>query len=86
MKAMIITAFGGPEVFRRAEIDTPAAGPNELLVRVAATSINPVDYKIRRAGSWANVHPPAVIGYDVAGVVEAVGTGVKKFKKGDAVF
>ncbi|MCE1255642.1 MAG: NADPH:quinone oxidoreductase, partial [Anaerolineae bacterium] len=66
MKAMVITAFGGPEVFQEAELPTPQPGPSELLVHVKATSVNPVDYKIRQAGSWAQVQPPAVIGYDAA--------------------
>jgi NADPH:quinone reductase and related Zn-dependent oxidoreductases len=86
MKAMIITDFGGPEVFQEREIAKPTPEPNEVLVHVYASSINPVDYKIRQAGSWAGVKPPAVIGYDVSGVVEAVGPGVKDFKVGDEVF
>jgi NADPH:quinone reductase-like Zn-dependent oxidoreductase len=86
MKAMIITAFGGPEVFQESEWPKPEPKATEVLVRVYATSINPVDYKIRTAGSWAGVKPPAIIGYDVAGVVEAVGVEVKAFKPGDEVF
>ena len=86
MKAMIITAFGGPDVFQEAEVSTPKPAPTELLVRVMATSINPVDYKIRQAGSWAQISPPAIIGYDVAGIVEATGSQVQKFKQGDEVF
>ncbi|MCP5420062.1 MAG: zinc-dependent alcohol dehydrogenase family protein [Gammaproteobacteria bacterium] len=86
MKAMIITDFGGPEVFAECDWPKPQPGVTEILVRVHATSVNPVDYKIRSAGSWAGVTPPAVIGYDVAGVVEAVGAGVKRFKIGDEVF
>jgi NADPH:quinone reductase-like Zn-dependent oxidoreductase len=86
MKAMIITAFGGPEVFQESEWPRPEPKATEVLVQVYATSINPVDYKIRTGGSWAGVKPPAIIGYDVAGVVEAVGIGVKTFKPGDEVF
>lgn len=86
MKAMIITGFGGPEVFQEKEIPKPIAEVNEVLVRVYASSVNPVDYKIRQAGSWAGVKPPAVIGYDVSGVVEAIGLGVKDFKVGDEVY
>lgn len=86
MKAMIIRAFGGPEVFEPADLPVPVPGPTELLVRVHATSVNPVDYKIRRAGAWANVHPPAVIGYDVSGVVEAAGIAVRDFAPGDEVY
>ena len=86
MQAMIITAFGGPEVFQEREMPTPVPNATEVLVRIHATSINPVDYKIRAAGSWAGVTPPAIIGYDVAGVVEVVGAGVTAFKPGDEVF
>jgi len=86
MKAMLITAVGGPEVFRAADLPAPVAGPGQLLVRLLATSVNPVDYKIRRAGGWAQVKPPAVIGYDAAGLVEAVGPGVSGFQPGAKVF
>ncbi|MFO0581539.1 MAG: zinc-binding dehydrogenase [Anaeromyxobacter sp.] len=86
MKAIQIKAFGGPEVFEAVEAPDPAPGPGQLLVRVLATSVNPVDYKIRHAGSWAQVKPPAIIGYDAAGTVEALGPGVAGFSKGDPVF
>ena len=86
MKAMIITAFGGPEVFQASDWPKPVPQATEVLVRVHAAALNAVDYKIRRAGSWAGVKPPAVLGYDAAGVVEAVGTCVKAFKPGDEVF
>lgn len=64
----------------------PVPGPTGVLVKVHATSVNPVDTKIRQAGSWAGVEPPAIIGYDVSGVVEAVGDGVEDFDVGDEVF
>ncbi len=86
MKAMIITAFGGPEVFKEQDMPKPEPGVNDVLVKVYATSVNPVDYKIRNAGAWAGVKPPAIIGYDVSGVVEAVGSGVKSFNPGDEVY
>ena len=86
MRAMIITRFGGPEVFEAREIATPAPGPGELLVRVLASGTNPVDAKIRQAGSWAGIPFPAILGYDVSGVVEAVGPGVISFSAGDEVF
>jgi NADPH2:quinone reductase len=86
MKAMLITAFGGPEVFRAADLPVPVPGPGQLLVRLLATSVNPVDYKIRHAGAWAQVKPPAVIGYDAAGLVEAVGPGVSGIQPGAKVF
>jgi len=86
MKAMVITAFGGPEVFKLAEVPMPVPGPTEILVKVMATSINPIDYKIRQAGSWAHIQFPAIIGFDAAGIVAGVGEKVKKFKIGDEVF
>ena len=86
MKAMIIKDFGGPEVFEDREWPKPVPGPGEVLVKVHAVSINPVDTKIRAAGSWAGIKPPAVIGYDVSGVVETVGEAVQDFKPGDEVY
>ena len=86
MKAMVITDFGGPEVFEERTMPEPILGPTAVLVKVHATSINPVDTKIRQAGSWAGVEPPAIIGYDVSGVVEAVGDAVEDFDVGDEVF
>ncbi|MGC9468662.1 MAG: zinc-binding dehydrogenase [Anaerolineae bacterium] len=76
MRAMIIREFGGPEVFEEQEVGQPEIMPDQILVKVHATSINPVDLAVRRQGSWAGVTPPAVIGYDVSGTVEAVGSAV----------
>ena len=86
MRAMVLTAFGGPEKFELQEAPKPAPGAGEVLVRVHATSVNPVDYKIRKDGTWAGVKPPAILGYDVSGVVEAVGPGARDFKPGDEVY
>lgn len=83
---MVITEFGGTDVFEERELDRPEPGPTEVLVEVHATSVNPVDTKIRQAGSWANVSPPDVIGYDVSGVVAGVGEAVTDFAVGDEVF
>jgi len=86
MKAMVITAFGGPEVFKEQDMPKPKPGPNEVLVKIHATSVNPVDFKIRRHGEWAGLKFPAILGYDVSGVVEEVGAGVRDFKVGDQVY
>ncbi|UWG49040.1 NADPH:quinone reductase or related Zn-dependent oxidoreductase [Halanaeroarchaeum sp. HSR-CO] len=86
MRAMVITDFGDTDVFEEREVETPEPGPTEVRVTVHASSVNPVDYKIRQAGSWANVSPPAIIGYDVSGVVDAVGEAVTDFAVGDEVF
>jgi|SRR5579872_361005 len=86
MKAMVIPRFGGPDVFEQRDVETPTPGPGEILIRVLATSVNPVDAKIRAAGAWAGIKPPAILGYDAAGVVEQVGPGVTEFHVGDDVF
>lgn len=86
MRVMVITDFGGPEVFEERTMPEPVPGPTGVLVKVHATSVNPVDAKIRQAGSWAGVEPPAIIGYDVSGVVEGMGDAVEDFDVGDEVF
>ncbi len=86
MRAMVIKSFGGPDVFEAQDLPTPQPGPGDVLVKVYATSVNPVDYKIRQNGTWAGIQPPAVIGYDVSGVVAALGDGVGDFAVGDEVF
>src|ERR1035437_8957507 len=52
MRAMVIGRFGGPEVFEERDMPRPVVGPTQLLVKVVATAVNPVDYKIRQAGAW----------------------------------
>lgn len=86
MKVQIVDAWGGPEVFRAAEVDTPVAKAGEVLIRVHATSVNPVDTKIRAGGRGIAPELPAVLHGDVAGIVEAVGDGVTAFQPGDAVY
>lgn len=86
MKAAIIRDFGDADRFELSDMPRPAPGPRQVLVRVVAASINPVDYKIRKAGAWAGVPMPAILGYDAAGVVEAVGAQATRFKPGDEVF
>ncbi len=86
MKAMIIREFGGPERFELSEMPNPTPAPGQVLVRVRAASVNPVDYNIRRSGAWARVPMPAILGYDAAGTVEAVGANVSHLAPGDDVF
>lgn len=89
MKAMIINAFGGSDVFEVAEIAKPEVKAGHVLVKVAATSVNTVDTMIRQMGEdLAPLSPalPGVLGMDFAGTVEAVGEGVSEFAVGDEVY
>jgi NADPH:quinone reductase-like Zn-dependent oxidoreductase len=88
MKAVVVHQYGGPEVLKFEEYPDPVPGPGEVLVRVAATSVNPIDYK-RRAGLTKDFYPmkfPGLIGVDIAGTVVKVGPGVEGFSVGDQVF
>ena len=85
MHAMVLSRFGGPELFEVRDIERPTPGPGQLLVRVIASGTNPVDAKLRADGSWAHLQPPVVLGYDAAGVVEDIGVGVTDFQIGDEV-
>jgi len=73
-------------VFEPRDLPRPQPGPGEILVRVVVSGTNPVDAKIRAAGGWARIQPPAVLGYDAAGIVEELGPGVTDFAPGDEVF
>lgn len=88
MRAVQITAYGGPEVLTINDVAKPAAGPGQLLVRVAAAGVNPVDWKIRD-GYMKDHLPftfPTTLGNEIAGTVEAIGDGVTDFAVGDEVF
>jgi len=88
MQAIQIQQFGGPEVLEIHEIPRPVAGVGELLLKVHAAAINPVDTSVRagRAGGLSGAGIPYVPGFDVSGVVSAVGPGVSGFNTGDEVF
>ena len=86
MKAQLIDDFGSPAVFRLADVAAPEPGRGEVLVRVVAASVNPVDTKIRALGPEIAPALPAILGCDAAGTVAAVGAGVTDFAVGDAVF
>jgi len=77
--------LGGPEVLVVEEAERPEPGPTEVLVRVAAAGVNPVDWKVRAGGGFLG-EPPFTVGWDVAGVVEEVGFGVTWLAPGDRVF
>src|SRR6266849_407801 len=86
MKAIQVHQFGGPEVLQLQEIPTPKPGPGQVLVRVDAAGVNPYDTYMRN-GTYAIKPPlPYTPGSDAAGVIEAVGAGVKKVKPGDRVY
>jgi NADPH:quinone reductase len=87
MKAFVIEHFGAPDSFHLADLPMPELLPNHVLIKVAATSVNPLDTKIRR-GLIPNITPdfPAVLHGDVAGVIEAVGSNVNAFKVGDEIY
>lgn len=77
--------LGGPDVLVVEEVERPEPGPTEILVRVAAAGVNPVDWKTRSGGGFLR-EPPFTVGWDVAGVVEALGFGVTWLTPGDRVF
>ncbi|MFG6449594.1 NADP-dependent oxidoreductase [Roseateles sp. BYS180W] len=88
MKAIRIHAYGGPEQLQLDDIPVPDCGANDVLVRVVAAGVNPLDWKIR-SGAMAQAMPrtfPFTLGCDAAGVVVAVGGAVSGFKPGDEVF
>lgn len=85
MRAMVIPRHGGPDVFELRDLPRPEPRASELLVRVVCSGTNPVEAKLRQNAAWAGLTPPLVLGYDVSGVVEAVGADAKGFAVGDEV-
>lgn len=95
MKAVVYSEYGGPEVLRVADVETPAPGPHEILVKVHAAALNPVDWHFVRgkpfplrlvAGGLRRPRRPRRVGGDFAGTVEAVGSSVTRFTAGQRVF
>lgn len=88
MRAVEVSNFGGPEVLRLVDVERPRPISTEVLVRVLAAGVNPVDVKTRRGegvARWVGP-PPFILGWDVCGVVEAMGYGVARFEVGDLVY
>jgi NADPH:quinone reductase-like Zn-dependent oxidoreductase len=88
MKAIVVHEYGGPEVLKYEDVPRPEPKENEILVRVMAAGVNPVDGLIR-SGKYAqffHTKLPLIPGYDIAGVVEKTGTKITKFKAGDPVY
>jgi NADPH2:quinone reductase len=86
MKAIRVHEFGGPQVLKLEEVPDPTAGPGQVIVRVKAVGINPVDTYIRTGAYSKVIQPPYTPGSDAAGVVERAGEGVTHVKAGDRVF
>jgi NADPH:quinone reductase-like Zn-dependent oxidoreductase len=89
MKAVVLTEPGGAENLQLQEVEKPQPKNDEVLVQVHALSINPVDIKTRKGGAlYASMkeHPPVILGWDISGIVTAVGSDVRRFKEGDSVF
>lgn len=87
MKAIVLHEYGAPSKLKYEDVDDPKPGEGEVLVRLAATSVNPIDFKLR-SGSLQAFMPlqfPAILGSDVSGVVRQVGPGVTGFAEGDRV-
>jgi NADPH2:quinone reductase len=87
MKAVMLTGAGGTEMLKLMEVPDPVIkSPLDVLVRIHASGLNPVDYKLRRKGGFYPNRLPLILGCDGAGVVQAIGEAVTKFKVGDEVF
>ncbi|WP_326718691.1 NADP-dependent oxidoreductase [Streptomyces sp. NBC_00243] len=85
MRVISQHVLGEPEVLEVIEVERPEPRANEILIKVHAAGVNPTDWKHRASGGFLG-EPPFVLGWDVSGVVEAVGVGVARFKVGDEVF
>ncbi|GFE70249.1 zinc-dependent alcohol dehydrogenase family protein [Chroococcus sp. FPU101] len=87
MKAIVIKTPGDPDVLQLQEIPTPKIkNPTEILIRLKAAGINPIDTKLRQRGTFYPEQMPAILGCDGSGIVEAVGSQVQRFKVGDEVY
>ncbi len=85
MKAVVLHRSGGPDELRLEEVADPEPAAGEVRIAVAAAGTNPVDASNRADGSWARIEFPCIPGYDVAGVIDAVGAGVTDVSVGDNV-
>ena len=86
MQAMVVTEFGGEEVLQLQDVPDPVPGEHDLLVEVHASAMNPVDWKVRTSGLRMPRQFPFILGFDVSGIVKAMGNGVDGFRVGDAVY
>jgi NADPH:quinone reductase-like Zn-dependent oxidoreductase len=86
MKAVLIYKYGGPEELIYTDAPIPTINPDEVLVKIIATSVNPVDWKVRAGHGFPRKSFPAILGWDVSGIIEKIGADVHNFKVGDAVY
>ena len=88
MKAIVVHEYGGPEVLKLDDVPRPVPKENEILVKVIAAGVNPVDSAARseKFAQFLNIKLPAIPGYDIAGVIEKTGATVTKLKAGDPVY
>ena len=86
MKTIRVHQFGGPEVLKLEEVPAPTVAPGQVLVRMQAIGVNPVDAYIRAGTYGGSLKPPYTPGTDGAGVIESVAADVTQFKKGDRVY
>jgi 2-desacetyl-2-hydroxyethyl bacteriochlorophyllide A dehydrogenase len=88
MKAVVINRYGSPEVMHIEELEKPVISPDEVLIKVHCSSVNPVDWKIRNGSLryFLRTRFPLILGFDVAGEIVEAGSSVKRFKTGDRVF
>ncbi|WP_375514367.1 NAD(P)-dependent alcohol dehydrogenase [uncultured Nostoc sp.] len=88
MKAVVIRRYGAAEVLQYEDVEQPKIEPTQLLVKIRASSVNPIDWKIRQGmlSLITGSKFPKILGFDVAGEVVEVGSGVTRFKPGDAIY
>lgn len=88
MKAVVLHEYGGPDKLKYEEWDDPQVGDGQILIRVVAAGVNPIDWKLRSGAmkAFMPLELPAILGYDYSGVVRSVGKGVEGYVEGDRVF
>lgn len=86
MKAIVVTALGEVDKLKMQDMPDPVPGPKDVLIEVHACGLNPVDYKVRMSGLRVEREFPFILGYDVSGVIKAMGKEVEHFKIGDEVY
>src|SRR6266545_1882728 len=86
MRALVVRQPGGPEAMRLQQLPAPQPGPHQVVVAVEAVGVNPVDAENRADPSWAGLRPPYVVGYEVAGRIQAVGDSGAGWRRGELVW